>query len=163
MIAGCGNVLLGDDGFGPAVVNKLEEDYLFPQFIATLDAGTSLQEYLFNWLLSSDTRPDCLIIVDCGLWPAKNTGDLFFAHPNELPAAKKENIVSHQFPSYEMLHELQSRTYMEITLLLVGIAKRPHRIQTDISPELAQSIPLACRILGECLQLKSKTGVAHGI
>ncbi|NIM48234.1 MAG: hydrogenase maturation protease, partial [Gemmatimonadales bacterium] len=41
VVLGCGNVLFGDDGFGPAVAQHCQEHYRIPADICVLDAGTS--------------------------------------------------------------------------------------------------------------------------
>ena len=63
LIFGCGNILFGDDGFGPAVVRELQESYVLPEDVLALDVGTSVREILFDILLS-ERRPERLIIVD---------------------------------------------------------------------------------------------------
>ncbi len=52
LIIGCGNILLGDDGFGPYVINYLKSNFHIPAGISLIDAGTSVREVLFDILLS---------------------------------------------------------------------------------------------------------------
>ena len=37
LVFGCGNILFGDDGFGPAVVNHLQEKYSLPDDVLVMD------------------------------------------------------------------------------------------------------------------------------
>ncbi len=39
-VLGLGNVLMGDDGFGPSVIKLLEACYEFPPGVSVIDAGT---------------------------------------------------------------------------------------------------------------------------
>jgi hydrogenase maturation protease len=58
-IIGIGNVLMGDDGFGPYVVKTLEALYELPADVSVIDAGTpglDLSPYLMN--------ADVIIFVD---------------------------------------------------------------------------------------------------
>ncbi len=58
-IIGIGNVLMGDDGFGPYVVKTLEALYEFPADVSIVDAGTpglDLSPFLMN--------ADVIILVD---------------------------------------------------------------------------------------------------
>jgi hydrogenase maturation protease len=58
-IIGIGNVLMGDDGFGPYVVKTLEALYEFPADVSVVDAGTpglDLSPFLMN--------ADVIIFVD---------------------------------------------------------------------------------------------------
>ena len=43
LVLGCGNPLIGDDGFGPAVIQQLEEAYAIPESVACIDVGTSVR------------------------------------------------------------------------------------------------------------------------
>ena len=61
LVLGCGNVLFGDDGFGPAVVEYLQENFEIPQEVCVMNAGLSVREIHFNMVLS-DKRPKTIII-----------------------------------------------------------------------------------------------------
>ncbi|MEJ2226508.1 MAG: hydrogenase maturation protease [Syntrophobacterales bacterium] len=54
LIFGCGNILFGDDGFGPAVVQQLQEQHRLPEDILAQDVGTGIREILFD--LSATTH-----------------------------------------------------------------------------------------------------------
>lgn len=58
-VLGLGNVLMGDDGFGPAVVEALRARYEVPRSVELLDAGTPGLE-----LLSLVQGLDHLVLVD---------------------------------------------------------------------------------------------------
>ena len=47
LIFGCGNILWGDDGFGPAVIQRLKEHYRLPGNVLAMDVGTSIRDILF--------------------------------------------------------------------------------------------------------------------
>ena len=58
-VYGIGNILLGDDGVGPAVAHFLEDNYFFPPNVAVEDLGTpslALPSYLSGF--------DVLIFID---------------------------------------------------------------------------------------------------
>lgn len=61
VIAGCGNPLFADDGFGPAVVRELRKNRL-PGNVKAVDAGPGAPEFVFNMLDPEKTRR--LIVVD---------------------------------------------------------------------------------------------------
>ncbi len=42
LIFGCGNVLFGDDGFGPAAIEHLHQHHDLPETIMAEDVGTSI-------------------------------------------------------------------------------------------------------------------------
>lgn len=59
LVMGLGNVLMGDDGFGPFVVKVLESRYDFPGEVSLLDAGTPGLD-----LVPFLTGPEAVVIVD---------------------------------------------------------------------------------------------------
>ena len=63
MAFGCGNILLGDDGFGPAVVEHLEKNHPVPDNACVVNIGTSIREILFDLILTP-TKPKKIIIID---------------------------------------------------------------------------------------------------
>ena len=68
LIFGCGSILWGDDGFGPAVVQRLNDKYNLPDDVLVLDVGTSIRDILFDLALS-EVKPQKLIIVDAVEYP----------------------------------------------------------------------------------------------
>ncbi|MBP2133571.1 coenzyme F420 hydrogenase subunit delta [Methanomicrobium sp. W14] len=61
VIAGCGNPLFADDGFGPAVIEELKRTVL-PGNVKTIDAGLGGPELLFSLLDPKTTKK--LIVID---------------------------------------------------------------------------------------------------
>src|SRR5512145_2458288 len=61
VVAGCGNPLYADDGFGPAVVEKLKALEL-PENISVVDAGLGGPHFIFTLLSPESTK--ALIIID---------------------------------------------------------------------------------------------------
>ena len=57
VVFGCGNILYGDDGFGPAVIKHLQENYPLPADVLVLDVGTSIRDILFDLVLSDLIMP----------------------------------------------------------------------------------------------------------
>ena len=49
LIVGCGNILYGDDGFGPEVIRYIKEnDIEFPEDTCVIDGATSAPHYIFT-------------------------------------------------------------------------------------------------------------------
>lgn len=142
LVFGCGNTLLGDDGFGPAVIEHLIAHHPLPAEAAALDLGTSSRDYLFDLLLSSH-KPRLLIIIDAadpaGLAPGELT---------ELPltgiAPEKVNDFSlHQFPSVNLLQELAEMGGVRVRVLAVKTAGIPAEVRPGLSPAVAAAVPRA--------------------
>lgn len=63
LVLGCGNILFGDDGFGPAVVEYLQRHYDIPPDACVMDAGLGVRDMLLTIALS-EKRPRTIVIVD---------------------------------------------------------------------------------------------------
>ena len=63
LILGVGNVLFGDDGFGPAVAEYLQKNVKLPDDMYVMDVGIGAGDILFNIALSQ-TRPKKIIVLD---------------------------------------------------------------------------------------------------
>jgi coenzyme F420 hydrogenase subunit delta len=63
LVLGCGNVLFGDDGFGPSVARYFQQNFEIPSNVCVIDAGLTVRKILFDIILS-DERPRKIIIVD---------------------------------------------------------------------------------------------------
>ena len=87
-VFGCGNPLLGDDGFGPAVIRDLEQKQCLPQGAFALDVGTAIRDYLFDYLLAEELRPKHLVVVDAVEFEGRAAGELFTIDPFDIPAKK---------------------------------------------------------------------------
>lgn len=93
-IFGCGNAIMGDDGFGPAVVERLNSQGSLPESVEAVDAGTGVREYLFDYLLTEEGRPETIIVLDAVDFAGKEPGEVFCIRPADIPAKK-----IHDFPS----------------------------------------------------------------
>lgn len=152
LICGCGNTLLGDDGFGPAVVERLHAAYgdRLPADAAALDVGTSIRELLFDMILSP-VRPRRLIIVDAVDQPGRQPGEIFELSVEAIPAVKVHDFSLHQFPTVNLLQELKEHTGVEVHLVAVQIQEIPGEVRPGLSPPVAQAVDRACEaVLSLC-------------
>ena len=60
LIAGIGNVLLGDDGIGPYAIEVLKSEYDFPENVELADLGTPGLDLPIHL-----AGADAVILVDC--------------------------------------------------------------------------------------------------
>ncbi len=149
VIFGCGNTLLGDDGYGPAVIARLEAKHVLAPEVKTVDAGTGIREYLFDYLLAPDIRPEKIIILDAVDFPDRNPGELFAIDPAEVPAAKIHDFSLHQFPTVNLLHELQRETGMNISILAAQVESIPDQVAPGLSIPMQKAVETACRKISE--------------
>lgn len=149
LVLGCGNPLIGDDGFGPAVIRQLEEAYAIPESVACIDVGTSVRDILFDLILS-EKKPHRIIIVDAADSPGITPGEIREITIGQIQPAKSCDFSLHQFPTTNMLKELQEETAIDVRVFVVQVAGLPDEVMTGLSAPVQSAIPRMCaRIMTE--------------
>jgi len=146
LIFGCGNMLFGDDGFGPAVVQHLQETYPLSEDVLVQDVGTGIREILFDLALSAK-KPDKLIILDAVDYPDRAPGEVFEISVEGIPAQKTSDFSLHQFPTVNLLKELKEQTAIDIHIVVAQTAQVPEEVKPGLSEEITRAIPEACRLV----------------
>jgi len=159
VIFGCGNTIMGDDGFGPAVIESLEAENILPSNVALIDAGTGIREYLFDYLLAPECRPERLIILDAVDFPDRRPGEVFPINISSIPAQKTHDFSLHQFPSINLLQELQEHTGMKVDVLAAQVEYLPSEISPGLSAAMVAAVGLACE---KILRILSEDGKIQG-
>jgi coenzyme F420 hydrogenase subunit delta len=145
LILACGNILIGDDGFGPAVAQRLRENFTIPPDICVFDAGTSVREILFDIILSEE-KPSKIVIVDamdCGREP----GELFFIDLDSLPKIKLDDFSMHQIPTSNLLRELRDLCGIEIIIVACQVANTCNSVNPGLSQPVGQAVDRAAEML----------------
>ena len=140
LIIGCGNILFGDDGFGPAVVRHLCEHYTIPGHVCLIDAGTGVRNILFTLALS-EKRPEEIIVIDAvdkGLQP----GELFEISIDDIPLEKTDDFSMHQAPTSNLLKEMKERCNVTVRVLACQVTAIPEEMRSGLSGPLERAIPL---------------------
>lgn len=149
IIFGCGNWIMGDDGFGPEVVTQLNAGYNLPDHVEAVDAGTAVREYLFDYLLcsaqSEDGLPQRIILVDAVDFSDRQAGEVFPLSIHDIPRQKIHDFSLHQFPTVNLLAELEEYTTITVDMLVAQVDHIPDRIEPGLSPCVALAVPLACQ------------------
>ena len=145
LILGCGNRLLADDGFGPAVAQHLQDNFKIPPDVCVFDAGTSVREILFDTTLS-DKKPSKIVIVDamdCGREP----GELFSLDIDSLPTVKLDDFSMHQIPTSNLLRELRDLCGVEIAVIACQVASACDSVNPGLSKPVEAAVEQAAQIL----------------
>jgi coenzyme F420 hydrogenase subunit delta len=143
LVVGCGNILFKDDGFGPEVINALEnyfQDKEIPNDTMLIDAGTGATHFLFtlpheNWKK--------IIVVDVVEFDAE-PGTLKIFSPNDMPRGRYENI--HSWSVEEPLHDLAEK--MEV--LIVGCKPKEisaPNVDMGLTNPIKNAIPKAIKMI----------------
>jgi len=149
LVLGCGNPLIGDDGFGPAVVQHLEQNHRVPESVALIDCGTSIRDILFDILLSSQ-KPRKIIIVDVTDTTGMAPGEIREIDVDQIRPEKISDFSLHQFPTTNMLREITEHTPIDVRVLVVQVVGLPSEVKPGLSEPVRAAIPQMCeRILAE--------------
>ncbi len=138
LVLGCGNVLFGDDGFGPAVAECLQARADLPEEIRVVNAGTSVREILFDIILS-DERPQKIIIVDA-IDKGLKAGKLFRPSIDDLPLRKLDDFSMHQLPASNLLRELRDLCGADEELIDCQVQEIPESVSPGLSPPVQKAV-----------------------
>ncbi len=138
LILGCGNILIGDDGFGPAVVDYLKEHCRVPAQVAILDVGTGVREILFNVILA-DKKPETIIILDA-LDCNRKPGEVFTVAIEDVPERKAHDFSVHMMPTLNMLKELRDLCHVEVVVLAAQPESIPETVQEGLSKRVQEAV-----------------------
>jgi coenzyme F420 hydrogenase subunit delta len=144
LIFGCGNIMFGDDGFGPAVINYLKENYALPEEALAMDVGTSIRDLLFDILLD-EHKPRKIIIVDAVDHPGRQPGEVFEIGVDDISPQKTADFSLHQFPTVNMLKELKDYTRVDIHILVAQVMEIPEEVRPGLSAQVTEAIPEVCQ------------------
>lgn len=128
MILGVGCILFTDEGFGVRVVEKMQNEYDFPDNVSLVDGGV-----LGINLLGVISEADHLIVVDA-IRNKGNPGDLYRLAGDEIPERIRAKNSLHQIDFLEALTLCQALEKVPETVI-VGI--EPEDIETtsiDLTP-----------------------------
>jgi coenzyme F420 hydrogenase subunit delta len=145
LVLGCGNTLFGDDGFGCAVVDYVEEHYAVPEAVCLLDVGTGVRKLLFTLCLSP-VRPKRVIILDA-IDARRTPGEIFEIDPAEIPPVKLDDFSLHQLPTSNLLRELQETCGVEVRVMACQTGPLPEEVQTGFSEAINRAVPQAAERL----------------
>ena len=148
LIFGCGNVLLGDDGFGPAVIERLHQRGDLPPDAHAEDVGTSIRGILFDIALL-EHGPERIIVLDAVDRPGRSPGEVFEISVDQIPGRKIADYSFHQFPTTNLLEEIQEERGIEVTILAAQTARRLEDVGPGLSDPMRAAVEVAAdRVIG---------------
>jgi coenzyme F420 hydrogenase subunit delta len=147
LIAGCGNIFFGDDGFGPEVIKFLQAHYRIPENICMDDAGTGIRKILFTLTLS-EARPETIVIIDA-VDKGRKPGEIFDISLENIPEEKIDDFSMHQVPSSNLLKELQDICGVRVVIKACQIKTIPDTIQPGLSEPLQKAVPLMAQEIAD--------------
>jgi len=147
LILGVGNVLFGDDGFGPEVVDHLTRNYRTPDDFYVMDVGTGVRKLLFTLTLSEQVPEEVVILdaVDGGKGDCQ-VGEIRL---DTLPTTKTDDFSLHQVPDSNMLRELQEHRGVKVTIVACDVGVVPQVVRPGLSPGTRQAVLAASRRIAD--------------
>jgi len=151
----CGNVLFGDDGFGPAVAERINASETVPDWAVVIDVGTAIRKFLFDIILS-ERRPRLIVVVDAVdlRVDAANTvdlkhkpGEVFEISLSKIPRVNVSECSLHQAPTSSLLQELQGVGGMRVAVIACQVASISKKVTENISPIVRAAIDRAAQLI----------------
>lgn len=143
LVLGCGNILFGDDGFGPCVVEYLRKHEKVPENVSLLNVGTSVRGILFDILLSP-TRPKKIIVIDA-IDANRTPGEVFKINVDELPLNKIDDFTLHEMPTSNLLKELKEFCNIDVFIIVGQTDHLPEEVRPGLSDSLKRNLAMAAQ------------------
>lgn len=148
-VIGIGNVLLGDDGFGPFVVEILRTRYVFPPEVELLDLGTPGLG-LITYLHGHDT----VVLVDA-VAGAGSPGDVRVYEGAELERLPVAPRVSPHDPAVsEALAVARLARTGPFDVCLVGAVPGSLELGAGLSPQVRAAADAAAEIVRQRVEVR---------
>jgi hydrogenase maturation protease len=148
LVLGLGNLLLTDDGVGPAAIRELERLFVAPQGVEILDGGT-----LGLALLGELSQARAAILVDAISADAP-AGSLVRLDGDDVAPATATRLSPHQIGVADLLGAAKLLGREPPRLVLLGLVPESIELGVGCSPKVAAGLDgLVARVADECRAL----------
>ena len=145
LVFGCGNILFGDDGFGPAVIDFFLDHFKQPEDTCIMNVETSVRKLLFDIVIGAN-KPKKIIIVDA-VDKGRTPGEIFEISVDEIPENKIDDFSMHQIPTSNMLKELKDFCHIDVKIFVAQTEFIPDEVDQGISQTLLDAVPRMCELI----------------
>lgn len=147
VVLGVGNTILADDGVGVHAIEAFERDYVAPQGVMVIDAGTSSME-----MIEDLSHLDFLLVVD-----AINDGQppetLIRLAGEQVPVFFRRNLSPHGIGLSDVLAALELLGAEPKETVILGVQPVSTELSTELTPAIAAHVPaLVTQIADELAQ-----------
>lgn len=145
LIVGCGNILYGDDGFGPETIKYMKEnDITLPGDTILIDGATSAPHYIFT--LPEDKWKNIIIIDIASM--KKSPGHIDVLELDEIIESERYMDV-HGISATYPLHNLKDK--IKIKIVACQPENIPNEMEIGLSKNVEKSIPKAVEVTKKVL------------
>ncbi|MCD1294442.1 hydrogenase [Methanocella sp. CWC-04] len=135
-ILGCGNALVGDDGVGIRVIEKLQEMDL-PENVECIDAGVGGLNIL-SWIEDADK----VVIIDAVQTGNEPAGTIYRFTDKELPPSGMFMLSLHDLNLVDTINVGRMVQKMPSEIIIYGVeVKRLIEFTKELTPEVEAAIP----------------------
>jgi len=134
LVLGLGNLLMSDDSAGVRVVQRLSEQYRFPDHVTLLDGGT-----LGLDLLPYLEEVDRLLVIDA-VETGSSAGTLVRLAGDDIPLALATKVSPHQMGLKDLLTVADLQGYSPAEMVLWGVQPASIEMAMELSVEVAAVI-----------------------
>jgi coenzyme F420 hydrogenase subunit delta len=146
LVLGVGNILYGDDGFGPAVADYLNCNYQIPDSTAVVNLGLSTRGFIFDILLS-EQRPKLMVIVDAMTVENRQPGEVFEVPLDGIVKEKIDDFSLHQGPTSNLLKELRDICGVEIVIIACQPQNIPKEMEGGLTDPVRKAVTEASELI----------------
>jgi len=151
LVAGIGNLLLGDDGFGPQAIARLQAEYEFPSEVELIDIGTPALDFV-DYLAGRRV----VVLLDalaCGGEPGEVLTYDREQLRQRLPGMR---LSAHQPCLDETLFAAETAGIGLQEVTLIGVVAESLDVGTELSPAVGHAMPQALQLVCDII---SRQGV----
>lgn len=146
-VLGLGNVLMGDDGFGPAVVHAFESTYAVPPDVEVIDLGTPGLD-LAPWLIDMPR----VVLVDTIKTKLRPGALRIYDKADLLRYVPSVRVGPHDPGVKEALLALEFAGRAPRELTLIGAVPARTEVALELSAPLKAAIPHAVAAVADALR-----------
>ena len=133
-ILGIGNILLSDEGIGVHAINKLKDEYEFPEYVKLIDGGTMGLD-----LLPFFEGNDKVLIIDAVNF-RKEPGTIDIIEGDKIPAFLTSKLSVHQIGLPDMLFAARLMGITPTEMCLIGMQPKSMESGTELSEEIKEKL-----------------------
>jgi hydrogenase maturation protease len=157
LVLGVGNPLMGDDGFGLALLEHLRRSREWPDGVTLMDGGT----WGMN-LLPAIEDADALLILDA-IDAGRDPGTLVVLQRGDLPRYVAQKLSPHQVDLRDVLALAELRGRLPAFAAALGVQPERIALGTELSPVAADTLESAAEAVQSVLWAWGITVPTQGV